>query len=137
MRFLKNGSLNDFSKQHARFLSIFTYQKVPQDLQIFSLPKKRSQDCRVLLFLVVQVEKKYGQVPFQAQHVQVNSPKGSIHVLKNFWSKLIMRIYNLGASSHGSLQFNKTCVSHPQSIGFYIPYTKNLYGFFLKKKKKT
>ena len=46
VNFLKNGSLNDFSKQHTRFLSIFTYQKVQLDFQIFSLPKERFQDYR-------------------------------------------------------------------------------------------
>ena len=45
--FLKNGSLNDFSKQHARFLSTFTYQKLQLDIQIIILPKERSQDSRV------------------------------------------------------------------------------------------
>ena len=44
--FLKKGSLNYFSKQQSRFLLIFTYQKVQPDIQIFSLPKERSQDCR-------------------------------------------------------------------------------------------
>ena len=47
-KFLKNGSLNDFSKKHTRFLSIFTNQKVQLDIQIFSLPKGRSQDCRAV-----------------------------------------------------------------------------------------
>ena len=44
--FLKKGSLNDFSKQHARFQSIFTNQKVQLDIQIISLSKKQSKDCR-------------------------------------------------------------------------------------------
>ena len=44
--FLKNGSLNYFSKQHPRFLSIFTYQKCQPDIQIIILPKERSKDCR-------------------------------------------------------------------------------------------
>ena len=47
--FLKKGSLNDFSKQHARFQSIFTYQKVPPDIQIITLPKKGPQDYRARL----------------------------------------------------------------------------------------
>ena len=48
--FLKIGSLNYFSRQHGSFLSIFTDKKWIQDIQIISLPKERSQDCRVLVY---------------------------------------------------------------------------------------